>query len=303
MEPLQNCFICEKTLSNSETVCVTKGLFNLIKVSKARKDGNHVQLGTVDSITVHKLCRREYIKERNIKRCVKELASTSKDEKTFRTLEKFDFLQNCMFCGEECNVSAERKKNINRQEVVNEVRTLTLKDKVLQHCAQRKDELSEVVARRVNSVLCLVAAEARYHKECYAKFLTNSPSTHRRGRPQDDEIWKEFEKLCEYIDNSDECQFTLLELLRKVQENLGSSTMSIKTLQKKLMEEYGDGVVLATARKRPTVVCFRGSGLKLINSWYNERASNEKDERMRIVNAAATIIREGIRTSAYNNTE
>lgn len=51
------------------------------------------------------------------------------------------------------------------------------------------------------------------------------------------------------------------------------------------------------------MACFRGSGLKLINSWYNERASSEQDERARIVQAAATIICEDIRTTAYNTTD
>ena len=79
--------------------------------------------------------------------------------------------------------------------------------------------------------------------------------------------------------------------------------MSIKTLQNKLVDEYGDGVVFATSRKRPTFVCFRGSGLKLINIWYNERPTSKKNERARIVQAAATIICADIRTSFYNSTE
>lgn len=40
-----------------------------------------------------------------------------------------------------------------------------------------------------------------------------------------------------------------------------------------------------------------------MNQWYNERAANEKDERMRIVEAAATIIREDIRMTPYSTTD
>ena len=62
-------------------------------------------------------------------------------------------------------------------------------------------------------------------------------------------------------------------------------------LQVKLMEEYDDGVVFVTMCKK-IIICFRGTGLKLINNWYTEKAKNKKAERiMRIVDAAATIIR------------
>ena len=82
-----------------------------------------------------------------------------------------------------------------------------------------------------------------------------------------------------------------------------SLSVTEKTLKLKLMNAYGDGVMFAQMNKRPTVVCFRGSGLKLINTWYSQREENEKDERLRIVKTAAVIVREDIRTSAYNTTD
>ena len=56
-------------------------------------------------------------------------------------------------------------------------------------------------------------------------------------------------------------------------------------------------------KTKPTLVCFRGSGLKLINTWYTDIEKSEEDERLRIVKAAATIIREDIRTRPYNTTD
>ncbi|KMQ90383.1 hypothetical protein RF55_9871 [Lasius niger] len=132
--------------------------------------------------------------------------------------------------------------------------------------------------------------------------MSNEPASGRkRGRPQTEGLASAFEELCEFIDNSDDCQFTLQELMRKLEENLlDSSYISMKMLKIKLMEEYGDGVVFATMRNKPTIVCFRGFGLKLINSWYTEKAKDKKAERMRIVETAGTIIREDIRTTAYD---
>ncbi|CAG9761451.1 unnamed protein product [Ceutorhynchus assimilis] len=56
-------------------------------------------------------------------------------------------------------------------------------------------------------------------------------------------------------------------------------------------------------RRYMSEVTIRGSGLKLINSWYTERAMTKKEERMRIVEATANIIRKDIRTTVYDTTE
>lgn len=56
---------------------VAKGLANLIAVSKKREDDAHLLLEKVEEIKVHKICRREYIKERNIERDRKESSAES----------------------------------------------------------------------------------------------------------------------------------------------------------------------------------------------------------------------------------
>lgn len=96
----------------------------------------------------------------------------------------------------------------------------------------------------------------------------------------------------------------MVDLLKIIEEQLPSGrSMSMATLRNKLFEEFGDGVVFATMRKKPTVACFRGSAHKIVNSWYTNRLSDEKEERMRIVETAATIVREDIRTTAYDTSE
>ena len=47
-------------------------MLNLIQVSKRREDGKHVYFKNVEGIVVHKVCRRENIKDRNIKHFLKE---------------------------------------------------------------------------------------------------------------------------------------------------------------------------------------------------------------------------------------
>ena len=62
------CFCCNKTLNEGETVSVHDCIHNLRRVIKIRNDGNFDMLSKVNTIKVHKICRREYIKEKNIER-------------------------------------------------------------------------------------------------------------------------------------------------------------------------------------------------------------------------------------------
>lgn len=58
---INNCFMCAKSLKTGDTVQVKKGLPNLRRASKERGDGFADYLKTVETITVHSSCRRNYI--------------------------------------------------------------------------------------------------------------------------------------------------------------------------------------------------------------------------------------------------
>ena len=107
------CFCCHKTLSEGETVCVKDGIENLRRVSKIRNDGNFAMLESVKTILVHKVCRREYIKEKNIARDLKRERESSQETDTHQTLrseEKFDFKNKCLFCGDLCDCIGKEKE-------------------------------------------------------------------------------------------------------------------------------------------------------------------------------------------------
>ena len=138
-----------------------------------------------------------------------------------------------------------------------EVRSLTLKDTLLEKAEQRNDDLGRKVAERINSVLCLVAAEARYHQDCYAKFVSNPSSVRKRGRPHDTNFDAAFQEMCHFIDTSEECQFSVHDLMQNINECLPEGdTMTIKTLKNRLTEHYGDGVLFATMPKKTPLFAF-----------------------------------------------
>lgn len=76
------CFICEKTISDDAVTVGPEAIQTLINSSKKREDGKHELLSGRDLIAVHRNCRKNYTRPSNIKAAKKkkrnEEASTSK---------------------------------------------------------------------------------------------------------------------------------------------------------------------------------------------------------------------------------
>ncbi|KYQ51937.1 hypothetical protein ALC60_08955 [Trachymyrmex zeteki] len=77
----------------------------------------------------------------------------------------------------------------------------------------------------------------------------------------------------------------------------------IKTVKARLLQKYGDDIIIAETANKCPVVCFHNTGYKILTeAWYEQKASDPKEERKRIVKAAATIILEDIRSQVYETT-
>lgn len=97
--------------------------------------------------------------------------------------------------------------------------------------------------------------------------------------------------------NSDECQFSLNELMTKIE---GDYRPHIKTVKAQLLKKYGDDVLIAVTANKAPVVCFRNTGFKLLTeAWYNQKSKDKTEECRRIVKTAAAIILEDIRSRVY----
>lgn len=298
---MENCFICELSLNQGKTVNVSKGITNLINASLKRKDGKHAGLENIQTIKVHTICRREYTRDRKIQKYLDdtETQSASSDVQ-LRSSNKFDFKKNCLLCSLKCDLTAERRKRVEHKRKIHVIQSMAMKTTLLEKAAARNDSWGLEVITRIQGVICLVAEEARYHEDCFARFSSNVSTTKGAGRPKNESLVHAFQELFSFIDSSDECQFGLNELMKKLDEYLPpEASISVRTLKRELFEKYEDGVVFASLHKK-TVACFRGSALKLIN-WYDNRASTEEEERRRIVETAAAIVREDIRTMPYDN--
>ena len=161
----------------------------------------------------------------------------------------------------------------------------------------RKDELGENIIHRVQNANDLVAAEAKYHRTCgqsFFKFYTKEEKVDYRQEA--------FHKLCEFLDGNDECQYSLQELSDYMETFLdGKDGYGIQYLKTKLREHYGDDIVLTSIPGKSTIVSFHDLAHKILNQqWNDEKCVDKLEERDRILDMAASIIRNDIRMSVYN---
>ena len=82
---------------------------------------------------------------------------------------------------------------------------------------KRKDSWGEEVKVRISVVNDLHASDALYHEKCRKLFFNggNSPiekKTSKAGRPEDSKKIIAFHEVCKYLEDSEECQFSLTEL-------------------------------------------------------------------------------------------
>lgn len=182
-------------------------------------------------------------------------------KKKLRNAEEaeFDFRSKCLFCAEIGSEAVERRKATDRRKVITSVCTLNFRPTLLEKCDQRNDDWSRDVRRRCTSVLCLVAAEAKYHRQCYVNFC--KLSTGRKcDHPEDAMQTDAFEKLCQYIRGTDECQYFMKDLLTL----MGAEAFQERYLQKKLKETFKNEIGVHIMLGCGTIVCFRNVGNKIL---------------------------------------
>jgi len=302
METDDKCVLCDENLHVGQTVNVTRGLGKIISSSERRNDGIAGKIHGKISLIVHTDCRKSYTRNAS----VGDTCPPSTSAKALRSslTNVFDFTHHCLFCGSECNKTEDEKRARKRRDVF-EIRSLTVKNSILSAATRRNDEWGRVVRSRLDTIIDLVAAEAIYHNSCYKDFFY-VPTGKKRGRPEDEELNSAFDRLVQYLQGHDECQYSLEQLHEKLRQfsTDGSLNCNEKTLKRKLIHHFGDDVIITSIPGRKNVACFRDTGYKIINnSWYAARSADEKAERLRIVKAAAAIIREDIRSMNYQTDE
>ena len=157
---------------------------SIIYASKVYKDDLHVELEQKlidkEHLTVHyhKNCVSRYASSSNTSRYAKDhgVSNPPAAKKLRRSHTSFDFFTQCLYCGEQCDLSKDSKHPdrwrpayICRSTVSEHDRT-PYKQYLLEKCAARDDNWANEV---LGAVADLHAAEARYHKDCMSRFFSN----------------------------------------------------------------------------------------------------------------------------------
>lgn len=292
------CPVCEKTIEENEAVTVkARGIRTLLECSKKRRDGKDALFKTCDTVKLHVSCHKSYTREKNV--AAAEKASGSGVARRVRSGQPaFNFKTTCFFCNTDASddfISKQLRLNVHRRVAVSTVTTREFGDSVLETAAARGDQWAEEVTSRLGNDL--IADEGRYHQNCMRKFFLPVRSTNIKGRPQDEDITTALQYVCNYIEGmEDECQFSLKEVLK----DFPGPKVSEKSLKKRLQDHYGSDIIISVGQHQETVLCFRNTGYKILSQqWYKSKQANEEEERLRVVRAAADIIREDIRSKVY----
>lgn len=144
----------------------------------------------------------------------------------------------------------------------------------------------------------LIAEEAQYHTDCYVNFR-HIKKYDKDGRPASDKYDAVLQLLFDYIENHDECQYTLPQLKELINNLSGGENFEISDyiLKTRLKKHFEDTVILTEALgSRPLVITFTETAHNILHEeWYSQRKKNMETERLRVVEMAAEIIRQDIR--------
>lgn len=223
MDKKEICFICNEVItSDASASIVTRGLDTLRSVSLKRCDDKHKLLSNVTSVKVHKICRQQYTLVRGQEFRYKNLEETKRcpgspiKSKVRKIYTEFDFTKNCFICGCEANLQKEIKKSVKYRSKISHVTDLSFQKNLEDIIKKTNDNVAKDIRKRISCV-DLFAVNAKYHSRCYQNkclnvFMTDSAPSTSRGRPMDDSLTHDMEKVFDYLDNNDDCQFTLEEL-------------------------------------------------------------------------------------------
>lgn len=305
---LQVCFICDGILDDGSKVTVVKekGLKTFSEASKQRKDGKGVHLVGKTSIEVHEKCRKQYINEKLIAAYTKRAHQGGRVLELRSSVPTFSFKTHCFLCGLVITpefIDEQKRLPASKRNLVYTVRQLTVRNNVVQLAEKRNDEYGRAILQRVGPVPDLIAADGQYHLFCMKKLYCRPQAEEKKVRgPFGEEIEEAMQNIFHFLDDNDEeCQFSLEELMNKIE---GDYRPDIKTVKDRLLKKYGSDILISTSANKKPVVCFKNTGYQILtDSWYQHKSLSEKEERRRIVETAAAIIVEDIRSQVHDTTQ
>lgn len=289
----------------SEKVLTSVGadrITTIINSSKHRQDNIHVDLEkrrqNDETLTIqcHRDCISTYTSSWHISRHLKRSGTTPSSsqrpvKRTRRSdVEKFEFRENCLYCGENCALKPD-PKNPKRWRKALLCRTAdrpgrqTFKETVLEACESRNDDWAkQVEVRLLGAVSDLHAADARYHDDC-RKIFMNPRSVEYASREHSDKIDHAFEATVNEM-KSDTRQVWTSVGIHTFYAAHGGTMLSRINLFKQISEVFGEDLLVFSSPGLANVIVFRSTASDLL------RLEQLDEDNMQIESVAKQIVKE-----------
>ena len=149
------------------------------------------------------------------------------------------------------------------------------------------------------------SAESKYHRDCYSCFLNSGCKVSERkgksGRPNDTIKNRAFEKLMEFLEENDKCQYLLSDLHERMNSFITDSDESygLQYLKQRLINHYRERVIITEIKGVPSIASFKDQAHKLLQEKWNENNS-DIDEKKIVIEMADSYIRDSIRSKPFS---
>lgn len=111
-------------------------------------------------------------------------------------------------------MSRKRKKNKSQRQKIAYVNSTSFKENLISFVALQKNDSCREIHKRISGVMDLQSLGAKYHSHCYHS-LKNAAQTHnaeKKVHPRILMVDIAMEKIYKYIEENDDCQFSIQEL-------------------------------------------------------------------------------------------
>ena len=223
---MEKCFVCNADLANCGP-----------DTSTYRRVGSKART-TLSKFTLPKAYEEDedlYVHHNCYKTFTAHGDTANKEGSVVRTKsvsrkKPYDYLTHCLICAREIDVESakrhpERKNDYSSIQYVNGQKKCIIQETLMRKCEERKDSLAVNVKGRIEFAGDLRAVDAQYHRSCMQAFLAKknipqSSDTERNIRNLNNENDEAFQKLCLFLDKSDQSQFGLADLRTQLAQDL-----------------------------------------------------------------------------------
>ena len=152
--------------------------------------------------------------------------------------------------------SVEMKLIPSVKDLYRHVTTIEFHQNIVKIANERNDKWGRDVLLRLDSCIDLVAAEGIYHRDCAVIFRKEEKHT-EKSRPIDSKMSEAFEKLCQWLEDSGDCEISTLNELHKKMTDENETVYSLNRFRQEIKERYEDhAYFVASEGCKGELVCF-----------------------------------------------